>query len=65
MLHEGNKLHILYCVSEITVPVPLLSVIKLRFRFRCDKKLRLRNTGDETGESDHVNVGRFLRTKMH
>ncbi len=58
MLHEGNKLHILYYT------VPVLSVIKLLVRFRYNKKLRLRNTGDETGESDHVNVGRFLHPKM-
>ncbi len=75
MLNEGNQLHILYCVCEITVPepylitvqVPLVSVIKLRFRFRYDTKLRLRfrNTGDATGKSDHVNIGRFLHPKMH
>ncbi len=48
MLHEGNQLHnfILWLwellwFHFITVPVPLRPVIKLRFRFRYTKKLRL------------------------
>jgi hypothetical protein len=46
MLNEGNKIHnFILCLSEllrihfITVPVPLRSVIELRFRFRHGKKV--------------------------
>ncbi len=38
---NNNFKVILYCVCEIMVPVPLRSIIKLRFWFRYSKKLRV------------------------